>query len=59
MSIYTSVLIAILQQVDGVRNLSITSPGDLTLLNSEFPKVIRTVTLGDNGLSWDSNILGA
>ncbi len=57
MSIYTSVLIAILQQVDGVRNLSITSPGDLTLFNSEFPKVIRTITLGDSGLSWDSNIL--
>jgi hypothetical protein len=57
MDIYSSVLVSILQQIDGVRNIAILSPGDITLANSEFPVVQRTITQGDNGDTWDSNSL--
>lgn len=43
MGIYTSVQIAILQQLAGVRNLAILSPADTQLAVNEFP-VLGTVT---------------
>lgn len=43
MPIYSSQLIAILQSVDGVRNLAMLAPGDTQLQVNEFPR-IQSVT---------------
>jgi hypothetical protein len=52
MPIYNSVLVSILQQVEGVRNLAIASPGDMTLSFSEFPILGSVSVAGDGGLTW-------
>lgn len=54
MSIYSSVLVAILQQVDGVRNLTMTTPGDTELDFNEFPVVSRLDTYDGSGLTWST-----
>lgn len=54
MSVYSSVILAILQQVDGVRNLTMTSPGDTELEFNEFPVVFRLDTYDGAGLTWTS-----
>lgn len=53
MSIYTSMIEAVLQQVDGVRNLVVSLPGDTTLAYNEFPKLSSVKVFGENSQSYE------
>jgi hypothetical protein len=55
MAIYTSLMVSILQQMDGVRNLVISLPGDTQLSYNEFPRLSNVNVFGDNGQTWNLN----